>query len=154
MGRIAAATDHSFRHVRGPAGLYLGVSRGLAALRGPRGDGTWQAPKLPDTWPADGLQTVWRQPIGGGYAGVSVADGRVLVMDRQQQPSEVERIVAFDAATGRTLWKHEYPVVYGNLDYGNGPCSAHDSCRSGLYARRGRTCHVPRLRQRKAPLDA
>ncbi len=45
-------------------------------------------------------------------------------MDRQQQPSEVERILAFDAATGRPLWKHEYPVTYGNLDYGNGPRAA------------------------------
>jgi outer membrane protein assembly factor BamB len=92
--------------------------------RGQRGDGTWQAPPLPDSWPADGLKTVWRQPIGGGYAGVIVADGRVLVMDRQREPVEVERILAFDAATGRQLWKHEYKVEYGKLDYGNGPRAA------------------------------
>ncbi|MES1212980.1 MAG: PQQ-binding-like beta-propeller repeat protein [Singulisphaera sp.] len=92
--------------------------------RGPHGDGTWRAPALPDAWPADGLKTVWRQPIGGGYAGVSVTDGRVLVMDRQQQPAEVERVLAFDAATGKLLWTREYPVAYGKLDYGNGPRAA------------------------------
>ncbi|HVU90313.1 MAG TPA: PQQ-binding-like beta-propeller repeat protein [Pirellulales bacterium] len=116
----------------------LGVFAFLAALcaaviasaedwprwRGPRGDGTWHAPPLPEVWPADGLKTVWRQPIGGGYAGVSVADGRVLIMDRQREPVEVERVLAFDAATGRQLWKHEYPVEYGKLDYGNGPRAA------------------------------
>jgi len=92
--------------------------------RGPRGDGTWQAPALPEVWPAGGLKTVWRQAIGGGYAGVTVADGRVLTMDRQTQPAEVERVLAFDAQSGEPLWKHEYPVAYGKLDYGNGPRAA------------------------------
>jgi outer membrane protein assembly factor BamB len=92
--------------------------------RGPRGDGTWQAPELPDAWPAAGLPTIWRRAIGGGYAGVIVADGRALVMDRQTEPSEVERVLAFDAATGGPLWKYEYPVGYGKLDYGNGPRAA------------------------------
>lgn len=48
--------------------------------RGPRGDGTWNAPKLPEAWPAGGLRTVWKQPVGGGYAGVTAADGRVFVL--------------------------------------------------------------------------
>jgi len=79
---------------------------------------------LPDAWPEAGLPRIWRQPIGGGYAGVIVADGRVLVMDRQQQPAEVERVLAFDASTGTPLWTHEYPLAYGKLDYGNGPRAA------------------------------
>jgi len=104
--------------------------------RGPRGDGTWQGPAIPEQWPAAGLKQIWRQPIGGGYAGVTVAKGQVLVMDRQpssaQPPSpEVERVLAFDAATGQPLWHHEYPVRYGDLDYGTGPRAAptvHDGC--------------------------
>lgn len=92
-------------------------------FRGPRGDGTWQAPKLSTTWPADGLKQAWKQPIGGGYAGVSVANGRVITMDRQLNP-EVERVLCFDAKSGRPLWKHEYAVAYGKLDYGNGPRAA------------------------------
>ncbi|MEX2561217.1 MAG: PQQ-binding-like beta-propeller repeat protein, partial [Pirellulales bacterium] len=92
--------------------------------RGPRGDGTWQGPKLPETWPAEGLRVSWRQALGGGYAGVSVAGGRVFVMDRQQQPQEVERVLCFDAATGQPLWRDEYKVRYGELDYGSGPRAA------------------------------
>lgn len=92
-------------------------------FRGPRGDGTWRAPKLSTTWPADGLKQAWKQPIGGGYAGVSVANGRVITMDRQLNP-EVERVLCFDAKSGRPLWKHKYPVAYGKLDYGNGPRAA------------------------------
>jgi len=63
----------------------------------------------------------WRRPVGGGYGGISVARGRAFVMDRQTKPAERERIVALDAACGNVLWVHEYPVRYGNLDYGNGP---------------------------------
>ncbi|MBX7074822.1 MAG: PQQ-like beta-propeller repeat protein [Pirellulales bacterium] len=97
--------------------------------RGPRGDGTWQAPKLPNQWPAAGLPQVWKQPIGGGYAGIVVADGRTLTMDRQTAEisttgAEVERVLCYEAATGKLLWQHAYPVKYGNLDYGNGPRAA------------------------------
>jgi outer membrane protein assembly factor BamB len=88
---------------------------------GPRGDGTWQAPKLPAVWPEGKLPVVWNQPIGGGYGGVTVADGRAFVMDRQTEPREIERILCFDAATGKPLWFHEYAVTYGKLDYGGGP---------------------------------
>lgn len=97
--------------------------------RGPRGDGSWRAPKLPERWPAAGLRVRWRKPVGGGYAGVSVAAGVVYVMDRRQPDespagAEVERVLAFDASTGDALWEHAYPARYENLDYGNGPRAA------------------------------
>ena len=89
--------------------------------RGPRGDGTWNGAKLPARWPAEGLRRIWRQPVGGGYGGVTVAHGRVYVMDRQAEPKEVERQLCFDAATGELLWEQSYPVDYAAVDYGNGP---------------------------------
>jgi hypothetical protein len=55
---------------------------------------------------------------------VSVADGRVVTMDRRMDPVEVERVLCFDAATGRPVWEQKYPVTYGKLDYGNGPRAA------------------------------
>lgn len=45
-------------------------------------------------------------------------------MDRQKEPLEIERVLAFDARSGEPLWKHEYPVSYGDLDHGNGPRAA------------------------------
>jgi outer membrane protein assembly factor BamB len=92
--------------------------------RGPRGDGSWQGPRLPDKWPETGLRRVWRQAIGGGFAGVAVADGRVFTLDRLTEPDEVERVICFAATTGRLVWEHRYPVQYGKLDYGNGPRAA------------------------------
>ena len=89
--------------------------------RGPRGDGTWHAPKLPEEWPQNGPRRVWSQPLGGGYGGVAAADGKIYVMDRHVQPEETERVVCFDAATGKLLWEKSYSVLYDNLPYGNGP---------------------------------
>ena len=42
--------------------------------RGPRSDGTWQAPAgIPDQWPAGGPQKVWTVPLNPGYSGISRA---------------------------------------------------------------------------------
>lgn len=92
-------------------------------FRGPRGDGTWQAPVLPDTFPADGLRTVWKREIGGGYAGTSVVGDRVYTLDRQTAPAEAERILCLASTDGSLVWEHRYPVEYKGLDYGNGPRS-------------------------------
>ncbi len=110
--------------------------------RGPRGDGTWNAPKLPEKWPDAGLQQVWRQPVGGGDAGVVVAGNLVCTMDRQKEPEEIERVLCFDAATGKLLWTHSYPVAYAKLQHGNGPRAAptfHDNRVYSLGAL-GRVC--------------
>jgi outer membrane protein assembly factor BamB len=42
-------------------------------------------------------------------------------MDRQTEPREIERVLCFDALSGKPIWSHTYPVAYGKLDYGNGP---------------------------------
>src|SRR6185436_15720495 len=88
------------------------------------GDGTWKGPALPETWPTSGLPVLWRQPIGGGYAGVSVSGGRVYTLDFQPKPTPTERVLCFHAATGKRLWAHEYPVSYKGLAYANGPRAA------------------------------
>src|SRR5262245_15473254 len=122
------------------AGLGGGAAAGLLRAedwprwRGPRGDGSWNGPALPEKWPAEGLKRLWSVPIGGGYAGLSVADGRVYTLDRQPIPpgqkveadggaaDGYERVVCLDASTGKLLWEHKYPVKYGNLGgYSNGP---------------------------------
>jgi outer membrane protein assembly factor BamB len=89
--------------------------------RGPRGDGTWHGPPLPETWPDSGLKQHWRQPIGGGYSGIAAAGGRVYTMDYRSDPREVERVLCFDGAAGRLLWSFQYDVDYEDLSYGNGP---------------------------------
>jgi formylglycine-generating enzyme required for sulfatase activity/outer membrane protein assembly factor BamB len=89
--------------------------------RGPRGDGTWQGPRLPTRWPDAGLRRLWRQPVGGGHSGVVVGSNRAYTLDYHKEPREIERVLCFDAGTGRSLWSFPYPVRYGGLSYGNGP---------------------------------
>lgn len=89
-------------------------------FRGPRGDGAWNPPALPQDLTKVNPTPRWSAKIGGGYGGVTVSEGRVYVMDREKQP-EAERVLCFDAASGNLLWTHRYPVTYGSLDYGNGP---------------------------------
>lgn len=105
-------------------GLLLCFSVTVAAAedwprwRGPSGDGTWNAPPLATVWPKDGLPRVWQAKVGPGYAGVAVAQGRVVTMDRPAEPADRERVVCFDADNGRLLWQHIYPAKYVDLDYG------------------------------------
>jgi outer membrane protein assembly factor BamB len=91
--------------------------------RGPRGDGTWQAPNIPEKWPEQ-LPVVWKQPLGPGYSGITVADGRVITMDRPAEPENHERIVCFDASNGKLLWEHLYAASYEGIDYPKGPRAA------------------------------
>lgn len=88
---------------------------------GPRGDETWRGPTLPEEWPKGGLRVVWKQPISGGFGGISVWGNRVYVQDRVKEPQEQERLLCFDADSGGLLWTHADDVAYGKLDYGNGP---------------------------------
>lgn len=88
--------------------------------RGVHGDGTWDAPRLAEQFPDEGLPVTWRQRIGPAYSGVTVADGRVYTMDRQTDP-DLERILCFDAETGEKLWAHAYEADYGDMAYDKGP---------------------------------
>jgi outer membrane protein assembly factor BamB len=89
--------------------------------RGPNRDGVWSEDKVLDQFPAAGLPIRWRVEVGPGYTGPTVAAGRVFVMDRRTTPIQVERVLCLDAATGKSLWRHEYPCDYQKVQYTAGP---------------------------------
>lgn len=101
--------------------------------RGPRADGTWNGPAIADKLPPNGIQTLWKQPIGGGYAGVTVVGDQLFTMDRRTEEGEQERVLAFQASTGKPLWTHPYAAPYKKLDYGNGPRAAPTFHEGKLY---------------------
>ena len=103
--------------------------------RGKHADGTWREDGIVDELP-DEIPAKWRAPIGAGYTGPTVADGRVYVMDRIEEPAERERIHCFAWEDGSPLWTHEYPCTY-TISYKAGPrCSVtvHDGLAYGLGA--------------------
>lgn len=89
--------------------------------RGPQRDGVWRETGVVKTFASKTLEPKWRVPLGPGYTGPTVADGRVLVMDRQTKPQQTERILCFRESDGAPLWKHEYECVYRGVGYEAGP---------------------------------
>lgn len=86
---------------------------------GPRADNTSTETGLLDAWPTNGPRIVWEKSIGTGYGAPSVRDGRLVLHHRVGDEEIVE---AFDAVSGRSLWRHadscHFVDPYG---YNNGP---------------------------------
>lgn len=102
--------------------------------RGMNGDGRWNPEGLPADFANKEPQPMWKTNIGAGFGGVTVSQGRVYVMDRLKTPKEVERVLCFDAESGKELWKHEWEVSYGSMDYATGPRTSVNISEGRAYA--------------------
>ena len=86
--------------------------------RGPAGDGRVpEGVAVPQSLPAE-LKDVWRIPVGEGFGSPVVADGRVYLLDDQLGR---ETVSAFDAATGKGLWKRSFDDVHKDNQLAPGP---------------------------------
>jgi outer membrane protein assembly factor BamB len=92
--------------------------------RGPGRDGIWSEQGVIDSFTTPALPIKWRVPVGPGYNGPTVAQGRVFVMDRVTQPREQERVLCLDARTGTEIWRHTYACKYKKVGYPAGPRAA------------------------------
>ena len=91
--------------------------------RGKGRTGVWSDTGIVDKFPADGLKATWREPIGNGYAGPAVADGRIYVTDivNKEANRGTERALCLSETSGELLWKREWPADYSGMMYANGP---------------------------------
>ncbi|HLY10745.1 MAG TPA: PQQ-binding-like beta-propeller repeat protein [Planctomycetota bacterium] len=90
---------------------------------GPQRDLVWREKGIVKTLPpGDLLPRMWSTPVGEGYSGPAVAEGRVFITDLvdRKNKSATERVLALEASTGKVLWTVSYPVEYG-ISYPAGP---------------------------------
>ena len=108
--------------------------------RGPNRDGVWHETGIIDKFEGEEIPIRWSVPIGSGYSGPTVADGRVYVMDRLTKPKQVERVHCFDWETGDEIWSHTYDCVY-RIEYPVGP-RANVTVHDGLAYTLGAMGHL------------
>jgi outer membrane protein assembly factor BamB len=89
--------------------------------RGPTRDGVWRETGIVERFVSPAIPIKWRVPVGSGYSGPTVVDGRVYLTDRMTEPAQRERVHCFDAKNGERLWSHEYDAPYRNVSYTAGP---------------------------------
>jgi outer membrane protein assembly factor BamB len=114
---------------------------------GPRRDGVWRETGIVARFPAEGPKVRWRYPIGGGYSGPAVADGKVYVSDRvlakgisnpdnsfdRNRLNGQERILCLDEAKGALLWQYVYECPY-RISYPSGPRTTPAVTKDKIYA--------------------
>lgn len=104
--------------------------------RGENREGLWKETGIIEKFEEQQIPIRWRVPIGSGYSGPTVSDGRVYVTDKLTKPKQVERVHCFDAETGEPLWSYTYDCVY-KIDYTAGPratVTLHDGLAYSLGA--------------------
>ena len=119
-----------------PGKMYLASADEWHQWRGEDREGVWNETGIVEEFEGTEISLRWRVPIGSGYSGPSVADGRVYVTDRLTKPKQVERVHCFDWETGESLWSYTYDCIY-RIDYTAGPratVTVHDGLAYALGA--------------------
>jgi outer membrane protein assembly factor BamB len=99
----------------------VGQSQDWPDWRGPNRDGVWEASGVVEQFDSEIIDLKWSVPIGPGYSGPTVSQGRVYVTDRLERPAQAERVLCFDEKTGEEIWSFQYGSVYENVGYPAGP---------------------------------
>jgi|WetSurMetagenome_2_1015567.scaffolds.fasta_scaffold37187_3 outer membrane protein assembly factor BamB len=85
--------------------------------------GIWNESGILEKFPEQGLKALWRTPLHAGFAGPSVAAGRVFVTDFESSTGlkGTERVLCLAEKSGKILWTHAWEANYGKMSYPVGP---------------------------------
>jgi outer membrane protein assembly factor BamB len=89
--------------------------------RGSNRDAVWETSGIVGEFNSDVIELKWSVPIGPGYSGPTVSEGKVYVTDRLERPAQAERVLCFEAQSGEEVWQHQYDCVYESVGYPAGP---------------------------------
>lgn len=88
------------------------------AWRGPQRTGISAEKFSVTAWPTTGPKQLWKTNVGIGCSTVSIAKGRLYTMGNT---ANTDTVWCLDAATGKELWRHEYPEPLAAKLYEGGP---------------------------------
>ena len=106
-------------HVKSePAAPAPSVGSSWTDFRGPNRAGIYTEGPILAAWPAEGLQPLWKQPIGGGYASFVVANRKAYTIEQRR---DEEVVAAYDVASGLELWTSGWKTMFSESMGGDGP---------------------------------
>jgi outer membrane protein assembly factor BamB len=73
---------------------------------GPKRNSTSPAKGLLRSWPQSGPDVLWTVPVGRGYGGPVIEDGKVYLLDRDDEVGD--KLRCFALADGKELWSYAY----------------------------------------------
>ena len=84
---------------------------------GPNRNGISMETGLKRSWPEEGPKVLWTFPLGEGFAGAAVSDGKVYVLDRVGKERDVLRCI--DLTTGDEILTFAYDALGEFEKYGS-----------------------------------
>ena len=110
---LIGSTQRQTAANRGAGGAVTGTD--WVETRGPSRDGVSTEKGLPEKWSSKGENLVWKQPYGGRSAPI-VMGNRVFIFNSAGEGESLqERVMAFDADSGKVLWEYRFNVYESDV---------------------------------------
>src|SRR6266550_5539908 len=91
------------------------VANDWAEWRGPARDGISAEKNLPTHWSPAGENLLWKAPYGGRSAPIVMGDRVYLQNTAGKGELEQERLMCFNADSGKLLWEHRFNVYLSDV---------------------------------------
>src|SRR5215216_2011184 len=86
-----------------------------AEWRGPNRDGISPEKNLPVKWSPAGENLAWKAPYGGRSAPIIMGDRLYLQNTSGKRETLQERVMCFNADTGKLLWEHRFNIYLSDV---------------------------------------
>jgi len=83
--------------------------------RGPARDGISPEKGLPTAWSPAGQNLAWKAPYGGRSTPIVMGDRVYLQNTAGKGDSLQERVMSFNADTGKLLWEHRFNIYLSDV---------------------------------------
>lgn len=107
------------------------VSEPWPFFYGPRMNGVYDQTAILTEWPSSGLKQLWRRPVGGGYASMTVAQNLIFTIEQRR---DQETVAAYELKSGRERWTNSWKAFFQESMGGDGPRATPVYSEGRVYA--------------------